>query len=569
MVSRPLLLWADVRPLPEVTQIIAEAGTTASESLEGETVEFKGYKSPGHIDQKKADLAEQVCAMANAAGGSIIVGVADSSNVEHGDWADQLVGVAPIPDPVTVRSAILGRLNAAPEFSINVTNLFVDGLVYLVVNVPRASSALVTTSSGRTLVRVGRESRPMTGAEIEGAVKRLQTYDWSAEDLGLEPQHVLSEHALTAARADFEDRRGIPAGTARDYLESIGATRNGLLTKGGLLFLGQAAAIKQYLGEYEFRFTWRTATADLLINDIWSGSLWDAVCRAKTHFAACNHETTFTFRKVEYPANLLDPVAFHEAFLNALVHRDYAVDGMVAVTFTAGDLRVSSPGTFYGGVTADNIGWHEPRHRNKALANILMQHHFVDRAGMGVLRMSRNSLRYGRSLPRFLQQPDSIEVSMQAEYLRPGIFVLAHDQPSHFDVPALVIANRLYERGHIRVEELELDLWRVTQDPWQVIQDVTDRVPYFELCGTNEGVFVRVGPSYRGHFEVARTLSLSTRSEKHVRMFSHLKAHGSISNTDATQLLGYGHASSTSVFLREAKYLKRSGSGSTSRWHLV
>src|SRR5688572_25527962 len=102
---------------------------------------------------------------------------------------------------------------------------------------------------------------------------------------------------------------------------------------------------------------------------------------------------------------------------------------MVSTTYAQGRLTISSPGTFYGGITAENIRLHQPRHRNKALAKILMAHHLVDRAGMGVLRMSIGSLKYGRSLPEFREAHESVEVSMQAEYLRAAIAVISLDNP--------------------------------------------------------------------------------------------------------------------------------------------
>lgn len=65
------------------------------------------------------------------------------------------------------------------------------------------------------------------------------------------------------------------------------------------------------------------------------------------------------------------------------MHRDYSVDGMISVTYFGEELRIHSPGAFFGGVTSDNIARHEPRHRNKNLARILMTHDLVDRAGIG------------------------------------------------------------------------------------------------------------------------------------------------------------------------------------------
>jgi predicted HTH transcriptional regulator len=145
--------------------------------------------------------------------------------------------------------------------------------------------------------------------------------------------------------------------------------------------------------------------------------VWNTIKRAQSHFTHLNETTQLRFRGKEYDVQLLDPTAFHEAYLNAIVHRDYSIDGMVSVEFLDDRLSVTSPGTFYGGVTADNIFLHEPRHRNKALARMLKEYHLVDRAGMGVLRMSLSSLRYGRDFPEFRETSGSLQCD-EAQFIR-------------------------------------------------------------------------------------------------------------------------------------------------------
>ena len=172
----------------------------------------------------------------------------------------------------------------------------------------------------------------------------------------------------------------------------------------------------------------------------------------------------------------MDPVSFHEAYLNALVHRDYSVDGMISVTFTDKELKIHSPGEFFGGVTSENIAIHEPRHRNKNLAQILMLHNLVDRAGMGVLRMGLGSLRYGRKFPEFREQSDSVEVRMEAQYIRPAVAVLAINNKDSWGIPELLIINSVYEIGVVSVQELELKLRRLDESPWQSIEKAVNNI---------------------------------------------------------------------------------------------
>ncbi|MEZ5944113.1 MAG: ATP-binding protein [Planctomycetaceae bacterium] len=410
----------------------------------------------------------------------------------------------------------------------------------------------------------------MSPGEIENAVKSLTSYDWSAEPTNADVNTDINHDAQSEALNDFCERRDISHSlTSGDFLEAIGATKNGQLTKGGLLFLGTESAIRDKLGDYEYRFSWKTLSGQLVINDVWAGCLWDTIKRAKGHFADCNSEKAYSYEDREFKVPLLDPIAFHEAYLNALVHRDYSSEGMVSVTFAGKRITITSPGIFFGGVTADNIAMHEPRHRNKSLARMLMTYHLVDRAGMGVLRMGLRSLMYGRAFPEFREDSESVEVVMEGEYLRPAVAVLAIDNEEHYGIPELLILNSVFEDGVVSVNELIRRLTRLVDDPWDHVQNAVDAIQGVELCGTRDGIFVRVRSGWLKFFKCPTLFRVSSTSKKHVDLFTFLKKHGSVSSADIHPILGSAHQSYTSRFLAEAKYTKRIGNGPSSRWSLT
>ena len=475
-------------------------------------------------------------------------------------------------DLIKARERLAGKVK--PNIDIHLEQIYYEKKPYLVIHVPHKNDTLVTTSSGKVYIRDGRSSRPMSPKEIEAAVRSLQTYDWSAEELSdLQPMECIELDILQDALDAFcqlRTKKNQPFKISTShFLEAIGATRNGVITKGGLLFLGKEDIIRKILGEYEYRFSWKTRSGDLRINDVWSGCIWSAIKRAKSHFQTCNKILDFDFENKNYQFPLLDESAFHEAYLNALVHRDYSSDGMVSVNFTGDKLVITSPGTFYGGVTADNIAIHEPRHRNKSLAKTLMLYQLVDRAGMGVLRMGIRSLMYGRSFPQFRETLDSVEVAMDAEYLRTGIFVITVDNPGRFGIPELLILNSVYENEYISVSKILKQLEKLSSDPWtDILSAINQLKGYVELCGNKTGVFIRVCRDAINMFKVSKIFRASPASEKYVRLYTYFKKHGKASNEDLTGLLGYNYSSQTSAFLRRAEYVKRTGHGPNAKWYL-
>jgi ATP-dependent DNA helicase RecG len=551
--------------LATVLPILAARKDTPSERLESDCLEFKEYGTENALHNAK-DLAEEISALANRQGGMIIVGIRDSSNVPAGKWSDQLVGFPHI-DLHTTRERLSGKLR--PKLDLDLAEISFEGKNYLVIDIPHRLDTLVSTTSGKVCIRDGKSSRPMEPDEIQRAVKSLQDYDWSAETVDISPENALDAQAVSEAQADFANRRGSAQATTRDFQEAIGVTVNGRLSKAGLIFLGKASVIRSLLGNFEYRFSRKTHTGQLIVNDVWDDCLWNTIKRAESHFNHLNERTQLRFRGKEYAVQLLDPIAFHETYLNAIVHRDYSIDGMVSVKFLDDKLSVTSPGTSYGVVTVDNIFLHEPRHRNKALARMLMEYHLVDRAGMGVLRMSLSSLRYGRDFPEFRETSGSVTVSMQAQFICPGVFVASEQNEEVCGIPEYVVMNSVYEVGVVSVFDLIHRLRKVEDDPWRSIQEAIEKLNFVELCGDSNGVYVRVVPAYNPVFEVQKTYRGSQVSSKYVKLFSFLKTHKRASNADITTILGYGYTSQTSKFLRETKFVRRTGSGRAATWSLV
>jgi len=548
----------------DVLTILSRVKSEPSDKIESETIEFKEFSSESSLHGSK-ELAEEICAFANCQGGVLIVGVKDTSNLQSKDWNEQLVGFQEV-DTTETEKRINGKLQSL--VNLRIENINFEGKNYVAMYVIHNLESLVTTTSGKVCIREGRDSRPMTPEEVERAVKSLQNYDWSADILQRIELSALDETHVNEAFSMYKSLMKQEATPSKeDFLESIGVTHNGMLTKGGLLFLGKQNIIRNQLGDYEYRFSWKEGT-DLKINEVWSGNIWNSLSKAKLLFENCVTEIDIEFKGNKYKVPNLDPVAFHEAFLNAVVHRDYAIDGMITVEFTGNELSISSPGTFYGEITTENIAYHSPRHRNKALARILMTYRFVDRAGMGVLRMGIKSLMYGRKYPIFEETADSINVSMQAEYIKPAIFVLTHGKQQMF-LPDLILLNTLSEKAYISLPECADMIKKVIVDTSKAIIDFSNRWnTYLEICGTKEGILLRIKESSVDFFDLHKTIKPPPNSDKFVKLFFMLKKHKWVSNEDVSTLLGYKQSQSTSRFLSDIEWIERSGKGIASKYKL-
>lgn len=544
----------------KVTELLINCLTIPSESIESDTVEFKEYSSEKSIHNSKS-LPEEISALANTYGGVLIIGVRDSSNVSDDNWGEQLVGIEGV-DITELKERLSAKLKPRTDLFIEEINL--NNKNYIVIHIQKGINSLISTSSGKYCIRDGRSSRPMEPNEIHEQVTNLQGYDWSADDVNVEIKDALDDDSLNSAYTHYCGQKGyaendIPS--KESFLEAIGATRNGILNKSGLLFLGKINVIKEWLGYFEYRYSWKTRSGNLKLNDVWEDNIWNSIKKVKKHFDQCNETGQIMFRDNVYDVHYLDSSAFHEGFMNAVVHRDYTCDGMIIVDYDSALLKIISPGKFYGGITSDNIATHTPRHRNKVLAKLLMQYQLVDRAGMGVKRMSIKSLAYGRAFPKFSELDDTVEVEMQAEAIRPGIFVLTQSNPDDYGISELVILNCLYEVGYVDVGYIEKILSGIFRDPWNTVLESINRMSHVELCGNNDGIFIKVNPVWNDYFKISKHFKSSPNSDKHVEVYRFLRQHVDASNEDVTNLLGYKHAQSTRRFLKDTTYIEKLGSG--------
>lgn len=537
----------------------------SSEKIEGETVEFKEYSSQKAL-HNDSDLPGEISALSNCKGGMIIIGVRDGSMIKNQDWPRQLQGFEQT-DTDSVYERLRGKLQNSVD--IRVENISFESKNYLAIFVQQHRTSLVMTTSGKAYIREARSSRPMSPEEIERAVKSLQHYDWSADVVSDADDSDLCTDSVSKAYEQYCMTRGLVGNrpTIDGFLESIEAKKNGHITKGGLLFVGSKDSIKKYIGDIEFRFSWKVGVT-LKNNQVWSDNLWNTIEKAKGFFDSCVTSMELLYHGNTYHVPNLDPDAFHEAFLNAIAHRDYAVNGMVTIEFSGGSLQISSPGQFYGGIRPDNIYYHEPRHRNKALTRILMEYKFVDRAGMGITRMGLKSLVYGRRFPEFEEQQNSVRVIMQAEFIRPGIFVLTRER-TELHIPDLVILNSLYEKGYLSVLEVKDLIQKMAANPWGAIDKFIERWTQFaELCGTKEGIFIRVKEDSKALFEIQKVFKTPQNTDKYIKLFQFLKKHGTATSEEIAEYLDYNHRSTTSRFLGELEWVERTGKSIATKWGL-
>ncbi len=300
-------------------------------------------------------------AMANTEGGAILLGARERS-----DHTFELVGLS---DPHKVETELWNGLSNPKCVSANVlrqadvTTITEDGRTALLVQVPRAERhhrpvyVRGNVETG-TYVRVHEgdrnvspeQARRMLGDRIEKRDERVLEH-YTPDDL--DPETLARYRTLFVATR----RDGHPFSDASDdFLQQIGAWRRDResgsegLTVAGLLMLGREIAIRDLYAHWHLSYREEEPDSDLRWSDrvhtdrSWPGNLFSFYLRVIPKLTA----------GVKVPFALgpgghrIDDTPVHgalrEAFVNTLIHADYAGPGGIRIVRRPHEFEFINPG---------------------------------------------------------------------------------------------------------------------------------------------------------------------------------------------------------------------------------
>lgn len=186
----------------------------------------------------------------------------------------------------------------------------------------------------------------------------------------------------------------------------------------------------------------------------------------------------------EYPE-----FAYREAIVNAVGHRDYALEGaFVQVRLFADRVEVQSPGGLGGHLTVDNIAY-EQYTRNPHIVGLLEDFGYVERRGLGVDQMIRSMVEAGLEPPVFENRGSSFWVTLKGR--RP-------ERPLP-DLEAMGLNER-----QIRAFAQLRSRGRVTNREYQQMFGVSERTALYDLQGLVDAGLALPVSSGRGRYYILR-----------------------------------------------------------------
>jgi ATP-dependent DNA helicase RecG len=184
------------------------------------------------------------------------------------------------------------------------------------------------------------------------------------------------------------------------------------LTKAGLILVGKPDAIRQCFPAYRYSYLLMERSgsdySDRIDGD---DCIAIAVERIEGRIGSHNQLTTMKQGLLHFEYRTYPEIAIREALLNAFVHADYRIPGLIQIKQFNDRLEIANPGGLIGGVAPDNILRHVPVARNTALANALIPLRLVNRSNVGVHRMYEAVLQEGKEPPIIQDSGDQVRVT--------------------------------------------------------------------------------------------------------------------------------------------------------------
>jgi ATP-dependent DNA helicase RecG len=334
---------------------------------EGESQHVEFEKSVG------SDTLAKICSFANADGGTMLIGVDDNGEVVGCDVKRSLSSIS------------AGVQNITPPPDLAFDRVRIDGKDVLVVKIARSEH--LCSIGGLSYIRIGTSKRPLSVQEIFSLGVELGEVGWDRIPTRIESTQANREY-LELYFEKIKKRRGEAPADWRKYLLTVGAfARKGgkiYLTNAGLLFFMENP--QDFLPASGARIIWVSAGGEPVKHQEFFGPVWklaDEIVETLEKETGKREVVVGARREVipEYPMR-----AVREAVINALIHRNYAIQADVRIFLHPDKLVVRSPGGLL-----PSVDLNDPDHvpRNPALCQMMFDMGYVEKYGFGI-RLMKN-----------------------------------------------------------------------------------------------------------------------------------------------------------------------------------
>lgn len=356
---------------------------------------YSEFKEEGaHPD----DLAAEIVAFANSDGGRLMVGVSDDSGI---------VGVANADQKMRDIDNICAN-NCEPSILCKTEKIIIDGVLILVINIPKGPERPYRTNRGVYYIRTSTGKRQASREELLRLYQATRTLYY--DELSV-PGTGVVDLDLNYFEKFFEEFHG-------RTLEDVGINLESLLksmkifvsSEEGTPVFSLAGLLLFAKNPQEHLPFAKITVAKFRGNEIGDikekkdieGKLVDQILNFENVIKMFIHSST-EIKGFEKEVRYEIPLeVFRELIVNALVHRDYHIRSQIRVFIFADRIEIISPGRLPNTVTIENIRWGGIHvERNPIIVSFLAKVGYMTQIGTGIIRSIKLLKEYTGKEPDF------------------------------------------------------------------------------------------------------------------------------------------------------------------------
>src|SRR5699024_6722410 len=367
--------------------------------------------------------------------------------------------------------------------------------------------------------------------------KELVYEDW---------KKLISAAAMERVREIMQKERvdeSLSSLSDEELLSSIGALKNGYLTKGSILLIAKSDVIARIIPEYRWSYRKMITDTDYLLRDDGTQAIPLALYELERYISADNTMVTVESGLVHPEFSTYPTIALREALLNAFGHRDYRLPGTIMLKQYKDKLILTNPGKFIGGITEKNILHHPPVTRNDHLMDLLDRLKLVNRSNLGVSRIYRSLLLEGKEPPIYNEIGNNIELTFIASPLKTGFKNIVErltESGKILDVDHLLILQFLLRHEQIDSNQASDVSQRNIPQARELLSKMENDIQLIEAVGRGKGRYYTLTRFAYNYLEdetkYERSLHLDKEAIK-IRILSILKQK-KLTNKDIRSMTG-------------------------------
>lgn len=323
-------------------------------------------------------LAKSIVCFANADGGQLIIGISDSGDI---------VGVGDLDEAMRKIDDIAFN-RCEPSIGILQETVDMDGVIVLIINIPKGEQRPYRTKSGKFYIRSGNRCRQASWQEVRRLYQTSKSIYYDESPISkASPRNLDMGYFRTFMEKylDISPEENL----IENYLENLKViTHDKKPTLAGILFFGEtpqrflpyAKIIAAYIPGMDVSIPpFDKKDLEGKISDMLENSLKFLRLYLKEEHRIKGFEPELY---PELPIEVL-----REGIVNAIAHRDYTISASIRIFIFEDRIEIRTPGKLPNSVTIENMRTSIHVLRNPIIYNLLNKTGMVTDVGSGVPRM--------------------------------------------------------------------------------------------------------------------------------------------------------------------------------------